>query len=166
MKKVVILEACDGAGKSYLAKQLHDQYGYEIEKTGPPPSSGDVSALYRHRLRTALARSTRTVFDRLHTGEAIYGPLLRGVDRMGVDGLDSIERIIAENDVALIICCPPWDALVKGWRSKHDLIKTEHQLRMVRDAYFMHAVRLGVRVYDWTASNADEVLKGLIDAHS
>lgn len=163
MRKVVILEACDGAGKSYLAKQLHDQYGYSIVKTGPPAPDRDVAVTYLDVLYNALAYPGRTLFDRHYLGEAIYGPLLRGVDRMGPDGLAVVERVIADHDVRLIICCPPWDVLVKGWSGKDDLLKKETQLRWVNDQYLYHAERLSLQPYDWTATDAETTLKEMLE---
>lgn len=164
MRKIVILEGPDGGGKSWLATQLHDVYGYRIVKTGPPALDGDVTAAYLAALHEALQRPGRVVFDRLHTGESIYGPLLRGVDRMGADGLMRIELVINFTGVKLIIVCPPWEALVAGWRAKNDLLKTEDALRQVHDAYLGHAARLGITPYDWTAADAEERLKEMIDA--
>ena len=165
MRKVIILEGVDGSGKSTLARRLHDTCGYEIIKTGPPAPRVNVTMVYLNALLQAIYQPEYFVFDRLHLGEAIYGPLLRGIDRMGSDGLALVERVIAEHGdrVRLIICCPPWDILVKGWRSKDDLVKDEATLRKVCDAYMEHAVRLGVRTYDWTAPDAEEVLKGLLE---
>ena len=49
-----------------------------------------------------------------------------------------------------------------GWRSKEDLVKNEATLRTVRERYLEEADRLGLTPYDWTAPNAEEILKGLI----
>ena len=165
MRKVVILEGCDGSGKTTLAGALTRRrgYSYSVVKTGPPVPGYDVAVAYLDEIYAALARLGRTLFDRLHLGEKIYGPLLRGEDRMGRDGLATIERVMATHDVSLIICCPPWDTLVASWRSKDDLLKNETQVRHVYDAYLCEAVRLGITPYDWTAPNAEEILKGLIE---
>ena len=163
MRKIVVLEGCDGGGKTTLAGWLRDMHGYTIVKTGPPEPGGDLTRTYIDALHDAMVRTGRTVFDRLHLGEAIYGPLLRGVDRIGIEGLAMIERDIALRNVRLIICAPPWDALVAGWASKEDVLKNVIQLKYVYDAYLAHAARLGVAPYDWTAPNAQEVLKGLIE---
>ncbi len=120
--------------------------------------------MYLLALTDALDRPCCTVFDRLHIGEAIYGPLLRGTDRMGLDGLKVLERVIQLIGARLIIVCPPWDTLVAGWRAKNDLLKTEDALRQVHDAYLGHAARLGITPYDWTAADAEERLKEMIDA--
>jgi thymidylate kinase len=157
MKKVIILEGPDGGGKTTLASWLHNTHGYVIVKTGPP-GPGDVNAAYTAVLNAAIGRPDKTVFDRLHLGEAIYGPLLRGVDRMGADGLALIEQIIADNNVQLIICCPPWNVLVDGWRAKDDLLKNESQLRTVYNRYVEEAKRLKLAVYDWTVLDAEERL--------
>ena len=164
MRKIVILEGPDGGGKSCLAAQLHDVYGYRIVKTGPPPPYGDVTTAYLLALTDALDRPYCTVFDRLHLGEAIYGPLLRGDDKMTIDGLKVLERVIRLIGARLIIVCPPWDTLAARWRAKDDLLKTEDALRQVRDAYLGHAARLGLKPYDWTAADAEERLKEMIDA--
>jgi hypothetical protein len=165
MRKVIILEGCDGSGKTTLAGALMRKRGfnYNVVKTGPPKPDYDVAVAYLDAIYAALSKLDRTLFDRLHLGEKIYGPLLRGEDRMGKDGLATIERVIAAHDVALVICCPPWDALVAGWRSKDDLLKNETQLRHVYDAYLREVERLGITPYDWTALNAENVLKGLIE---
>ena len=163
MVKIILLEGADGSGKSHLAAWLHDTHGYDIVKTGPPPLNGNVAAMYLDALTSALKWPGRTVFDRLHIGEAIYGPILRSEDRMGPEGMAAMERVIARHGVRLIICSPPWDTLVAGWRSKDDLLKNEATLRTVRERYLEEADRLGITPYDWTASDAEERLKEMIE---
>ena len=163
MKKVIILEGPDGGGKTTLANWLHNTHGYNIVKTGPP-GPGDVTATYLNALTAAIERPDKTVLDRLHLGEAIYGPLLRGVDRMGPGGLAAIEWAIANcSDVRLVIVCPPWDVLVEGWRSKDDLLKDERQLRTIYDAYLAHAARLGVKPYDWTIATTSTIKELIVE---
>jgi thymidylate kinase len=157
------LEGADGSGKSTLANWLRDIHGYEIVKTGPPAPTGNLTVTYLDALHTAIRGPGRTVFDRCHLGEAVYGPILRGVDRIGIEGLAAIERVIAKHDVRLIICSPPWKTLVAGWRSKDDLLKDEATLRTVYERYQEEAARLGIVPYDWTAADATERLKEMIE---
>jgi hypothetical protein len=63
-----------------------------------------------------------------------------------------------------VICVPPWETLHTAWLSKDDLLKTTDQLRRVRDRYLEEAARLGLKTYDWTAPDAEETLRGLIEA--
>ena len=163
MRKVIILEGCDGSGKTFLANWLHDTHGYDIVKTGPPPPTGSVTVMYLDALTSAVKRPGHTVFDRLHTGEAIYGPILRGEDRIGPEGMAVMERVIARHGIKLIICSPPWETLVAGWRSKDDLLKNEATLRTVRERYLEEADRLGIVPYDWTVPDAEERLKEMIE---
>lgn len=162
MRKVVVLEGPDGGGKTTLANYLRDTHDYDIVKTGPP-STDDATTEYLDVLYTAI-HGQPTVLDRCHLGEAIYGPLLRGADRMGADGLSVIERVIARHGVRLIICAPPWQTLVEGWRSKEDLVKDEATLRTIYDKYLAHAARLSIVPYDWTAADAELALMKLLEA--
>ena len=165
VSRMVILEGCDGSGKTTLAGALMRKRGYDytVVKTGLPEPGYDVAVAYLDAIYAALARPGRTLFDRLHLGEKIYGPLLRGEDCMGQDGLATIERVMAAHNIALIICAPPWETLVAGWRSKDDLLKNEAQLRYVYDAYLHEAARLGITPYDWTAPDAKERLKEMLE---
>jgi len=158
----VILEGCDGAGKSHLANWLRNTYGYAIIKTGPPAPTGNLIVTYLDALYAAI-HGQPTVLDRLHTGECIYGPILRGVDRIGIEGMALMEHVIANHSVRLIICSPPWETLVAGWRHKEDLLKDENTLRTVYERYLEEAARLGLEVYDWTAKDAEEKLKEMIE---
>ena len=154
---IVILEGCDGSGKTALANQLRDELGYHIVKTGPPAPGESTFKSYTTALleavEVAVYNNHRTVFDRHYLGETIYGPLLRGRDMLGIHGRDLIEALIVVCEAVVVICAPPWEVLVKGWSGKDDLLKYESQLRAVNDAYLVEAARLGLEVYDWTSSN-------------
>jgi hypothetical protein len=147
---VVILEGPDGGGKTTLARWLRDQRGYQIVKTNAPSPKENVFKSYTDSLLAAVESGQPTVLDRHYLGEGIYGPLLRGEDRLGRQGRDLLERLIAACGVRLVICSPPWAELVKGWAGKDDLLKRQAQLRQVRQAYLSESRRLGLEVYDWT----------------
>lgn len=147
---VVILEGPDGGGKTTLARWLRDQRGYQIVKTNAPSPKENVFKSYTDSLLAAVESGQPTVLDRHYLGEGIYGPLLRGEDRLGRQGRDLLERLIVARGVKLVICSPPWAKLVKGWAGKDDLLKRQAQLRQVRQAYLSEARRLGLEVYDWT----------------
>ena len=147
---IVILEGPDGGGKSTLAKKLPDMAGYQIVKTNAPRPGENLFKSYTDSLLAAVKSKQPVVLDRHYLGESVYGPLLRDEDRLGRQGRDLIERLIAARGVRLVICSPPWVALVKGWAGKDDLLKRQTQLRQVRQAYLGEARRLGLEVYDWT----------------
>jgi hypothetical protein len=158
--KIIVLEGCDGGGKTTLANYLHDTLGYQIVKTNAPKPGEDVFRSYTDSLMTAIASGLPTVFDRHYMGETIYGPLLRGQDGLGVHGVALLERVIAARGVRLVICAPPWETLEAGWRSKDDLLKKVDQLRHVAATYQKEAARLSLQVYDWTRDQPLTVLDG------
>jgi thymidylate kinase len=80
---LVIIEGCDGTGKSTLAARLAERLdGAEVLHLGPPK---------RHPLEeTVLALDDYTpgsgrhvIVDRFHLGEMIYGPIYRGESKLG-----------------------------------------------------------------------------------
>ena len=158
LANVVILEGCDGSGKTTLASWLCEALYYQIIHTGPPKPGEDVFKSYTDSLMTAVASGRRVVIDRHYMGERIYGPLLRGRDGLGSHGAALLERVIAARGVNLVICAPPWERLEAGWKSKDDLLKKVDQLRYVAEAYQGEAARLGLKVYDWTQDRPLSVL--------
>ncbi|MEU1015529.1 hypothetical protein [Streptomyces sp. NPDC005898] len=49
--RTLVLEGCDGAGKSTLAAHLADQHGFTVVHSPRTPDSLDLIARYRERLR-------------------------------------------------------------------------------------------------------------------
>ena len=146
---IIILEGPDGGGKSTLARQYEVQ-GFNIIKTNAPKPGEDVLRSYHESLSLAIAGGVPTAFDRHYLGECIYGPLLRGEDRLGARGKAIVEETIGDYGVKLIICLPPWDALRAGWASKSDLVTDEDTLKRIAERYREEAARLNIPVYDWT----------------
>jgi hypothetical protein len=157
LARVIILEGCDGSGKTTLATRMKDECGYRIVKTNAPRPGDDVFELYTDAILEATEGGDRVAFDRHYLGELIYGPLLRGRDGLGPQGRDLLERLIAGRGVRLVICAPPWKRLVEGWRKKDDLLKREDQLRAVHDGYLRETKRLGIATYDWTREDLPDL---------
>lgn len=137
MSHVIILEGPDGGGKTTLANHLRDRYGYQIRKTNQPRPGEDLFTSYTQSLMDALNDWRPSVFDRHYLGECIYGPIMRGEDRLGEMGRTLIERLCAANGVTVLICKPNYSTLVEAWEAKkgEDYLKTQGQLTAVNDAY-------------------------------
>jgi hypothetical protein len=114
---IIILEGPDGAGKTILAHELCTRLHLGYHHEGPPPLH--VEPLYHYGALLDAARYQRVVFDRLALGERVYGPLLRGHDRLGAEGWRVMRRLIVAVGAAEVLCLPPFHVVHDNWRAKH-----------------------------------------------
>jgi hypothetical protein len=139
MGKVIILEGPDGGGKTTLANELVKR-GFHYRHEGPPPEGVDLIAYYLKILNDSIESPQDTVHDRLWLGEMVYGPIFRGVDRLGKEGLEKFIEIHNSNPIYQFICMPSRDALKKNYAIKmldsSDYVKGFDNLWRIYDKYW------------------------------
>ncbi len=168
MGRVVILEGPDGGGKTALADRLVQRYGFAYRHEGPPRGS-NVSLLHRYGRkleRAAYGHGHRgVVFDRFHVGETVYGPVARGEDQVGRDGLTVMDRLLTATDSRLVFCLPPFSACLDVWSRRHaageEFITSKRNLRRVYDLYAKYAATHPNRmIYDWRNVDQEKTVLG------
>ena len=148
----VIIEGPDGAGKTSLARFICHRHTMAYHHEGPPP---DGSAL--HHYAGLLMNTTKpTVFDRLHLGELVYGPLLRGDSKLAPADVDLLNEVILNRCITVVACLPPWETCFANNRDKDEFIKDEVTLHAAYDAWSVllrnPRFQVNLRLYDYTAS--------------
>lgn len=155
MKRHVIIEGPDGAGKTTLAKQLQKKYKLEYHHEGPPPA--EPSAL-QHYAGLLLRTEAPTVFDRLHLGELVYGPLLRNGSRLKPTDIVLMDRLLNARGITTILCLPPWDVCLANTKTKEELIQNEDTLLNAYKAWDEVASNHPVDfIHDYTADSKVEL---------
>lgn len=97
MKKIIIIEGCDGQGKSFLANQIMEKYRNHVYIHNAV--TNDIPSLHHNTITTALmaAHEHEVVIDRLHLSEHIYGTIFRNGPTYNVkqfdDNLNNMEDI-------------------------------------------------------------------------
>jgi hypothetical protein len=143
-----IIEGPDGAGKTALSCQICNHFSMAYHHEGPPPAElTELGAYYTNRL---LEAKEPTVFDRLHLGELIYGPLLRGGHRLSPGGQQFVNSAIVATGSTVVICLPPWPTCLVNNRSKEELIKDEVLLKLAYDGWAHLAEETAAIIFDYT----------------
>ena len=75
---LIVLDGCDGAGKTTLAAALANRHGHSLVHAALTPAGTDLFAKYH----AILARPGPQVLDRSFVSELVYGPLDRGHSRL------------------------------------------------------------------------------------
>jgi thymidylate kinase len=102
--QTVVLEGCDGAGKTTLAAHLTQAHGFTVVHSIRTPDHLDLAGRYRDLLQQPV----RLVLDRCFISELVYGPLRRGRSRLTwVQAFDLAEAVAARNGVFLHLTAPP-----------------------------------------------------------
>jgi thymidylate kinase len=102
--RTVVIEGCDGAGKSNLARQLVAQYGFVAVHCPRTPDHQDLM----NRYRELLARPGRLALDRSFLSELVYGPLYRNGSRLTWDQALALAHLVTQRDgIFLHLTEPP-----------------------------------------------------------
>lgn len=165
---IIILEGPDGGGKTTLARELAELLRLEYRHEGPPPPN--VNVLHHYGRLLDDARSKDVVFDRLALGERIYGPLLRGEDRLGVGGWEIFHRLVTAVDAFSVLCLPSLEVCISNWRAKtNDLLTNTLQVETAWAGYaHLHGVHESLFdqwVFDYTRTGSFDSLVRQLSAH-
>ncbi len=163
---IIILEGPDGAGKTTLADELVDRYGFNYQHQGPYPEIPG-KGIVRQNVEKILATAKQpTVFDRLHVGERVYGPVYRGTDRLGAHGHRAVDRYLAGRSAVLVVVLDDEHEIIKCWRARQssEMYKDEDKLREVcrrySDGDLIVTSYLPATMYRWrTGSTAERLMR-------
>ena len=147
---IYVLEGPDFAGKTTLAasirnnivRQTEGGIDIQIVHNGQPPEGVNLFAHYVAQVMEAHNRdlgvsSTHTLFDRLHIGEAVYGPKYRGDSQLSFHQLRAIDELLDDlGAVKIFVDAADADLLARfrGTRGD-DLVTDEHDLLTLAREY-------------------------------
>lgn len=137
---IIVLEGPDGCGKSTLAHQLDEELtkqGHDtvVLKFGQPtlecPFEEYEKTLYPH-----IEAGKTIICDRLHLGERVYGPLLRGHDRLGNDAAwRHVELFLAAHNALVVFPTTPYSELKQRLQRRGDDLISLEQLPNIVSCY-------------------------------
>ena len=129
--EVIVLEGCDGVGKTTVAARLVDAYGYARVHSGRTPDGVDLASRYR----TILARPGKLVLDRSFVSELVYGPLQHGRSRISIAEAASLASIIAEREGVLVHLTGQPEEIAARLRARDGHSPPLRKIRELLDAY-------------------------------
>jgi thymidylate kinase len=101
---LVLIEGCDGAGKTTLAQAIARIDGAEVRHSPVTPPSIDLLTWY-HGI---LSQPGPLILDRCFLSEAVYGPLYRGRSRLTAADVTQLTRhVIERNGVFVHVTADP-----------------------------------------------------------
>jgi len=101
--RTVVIEGCDGTGKTTLARRLTGEHGFSHVHATRTPDHLDLTTRYLHILDT----DNRLVMDRSFVSELVYGPLQRGRSRLTwAQVLDLAEAVTQRTGVFIHLTAP------------------------------------------------------------
>ena len=96
--EVIVLEGCDGTGKSTIAAALGSHHGYAVLHSARTPDGADLTERYN----AILADPRRIVLDRSFISELVYGPLDHDRSRLMPGDAAALARRVAERGGVLV----------------------------------------------------------------
>lgn len=160
---VTIFEGPDGGGKTTLAERWARYYARVADREplrlnhGPYlGKSGDHIAT--EYLRDLLIGEHPVLVDRSWPSEGVYGPTVRGVDRLMIAHRRVFERVALSAQAVVVVCLPPYERCKAAYLARKELeyLESDEQLREVYGRFAAYVSLTQYHVvptfkYDYTA---------------
>lgn len=174
---IIVVEGPDFAGKSTLVKKLEKHHKSKgrtvnvVHTTQPDPEDHlPLFVRYVDDIKYAIevqGDDGVVIFDRLHIGEAIYGPRYRGESRISELQMEVLDQLLTDIG-ALKVFVDTADAdLLHRFRGDRgeDFVKDEDALLQIADEYRQLLGNGTNRLHGWIRwTNAYERMLGIAGA--
>lgn len=168
---MIIVEGPDNAGKSTLVKQLMelDPQLKKIRRKRFNPRNGETigSSYLQALINEEIVKSHGyAIADRMLASECIYGELFRDGCRMTEAEHFAIRGVLSAYRAMIIHCDAPDEVIIKSWKEREQLYDDPLIIaRAYRERISSLFPGMLVLRYDWTARDADQHRKHIIDLH-
>lgn len=166
---MIILEGCDSAGKSTLAKELQKRFRWPYRPAGGPPKSREEIRGRQAAIEAVLTAKQHVIIDRVPViSDTVYGTVLRRpvlhFDQTDFDRFLALKKCV-------IYCRPPNQILmqvvnnheVKPHETAEHVAAMQANARACIDAYDELMQRVPNKMYDWTGRYVDTTMDELCD---
>jgi thymidylate kinase len=128
---VVVLEGCDGTGKTSLATALARGYDFRVVHSSRTPDRTDLTDRYSN----LIAEPGNIVLDRSFISELVYGPLDHGHSRLTLaDAIDLATRVSQRGGILVHLTGSP-GIIAARLRARDGTAASAERLRAIIDAY-------------------------------
>ncbi len=108
---LIVLEGPDGGGKTMLADRLRGQMGFGyVHVTNPEPGDN----VFMHHFSPIRGVKNRTIIDRLHWSDDVYGAVLRGGPGLTDQEFGFFDGYVASRSGVFVLCSPPLDKVLEN----------------------------------------------------
>jgi hypothetical protein len=123
---LIVVEGCDGSGKSRLVKRLHEDLGIELSPEAGLSKAERNDPAYRSRssirqrtykglTREVVGVRGPCLYDRFFFSELIYSSVYERTCAFGPGEDLHIGRVLNACKIPVIFCRPPWEEIAKKW---------------------------------------------------
>lgn len=150
---LIIVEGCDGAGKTTVCDRLDHllttEFGYTVLRTsaGVPEPGQDPYDTYERQLPDPRGLgSVAVVADRWHWGEPVYGPIMRGNDTLGLAGFRHVELYVKSRGAVVLLLTNDVKVLRDRINERGDQYVMASQVQEIQAGYEALIEKTGVPI--------------------
>ena len=148
--KNIIIEGCDGTGKTTLCKKLAERYGWDIvHVTSKDPNDFDF---YRQTMRKRNA-----IFDRHFLGEMIYPKVYSRKGNLKLSDIEWFRYYAVDTETCIIVLTADIDEIKKRLTERGELPFVFDKVDAINEQFLELARKFMIQVFDTSIDSFEKI---------
>lgn len=148
--KRIIIEGCDGTGKTTLCKLLADKYGLDIVHiTSKDPNDFDF---YKQTMR-----KSNVVYDRHFLGEMIYPKIYNRKGNLNLYDIEWFRNYAIETKTCVIVLTTDIDEIKRRLTERGELAFVFDKVDKINEQFVSLANRFMFKIFDTSVDSFDKI---------
>ena len=150
--KNIVVEGCDGTGKTTLCKKLAERYGWDVvHVTSKDPNDFDF---YKQTLRKA-----NVVYDRHFLGELIYPRVYNRKGNLSLYDAEWFTHYSCDTKTCVIVLTASMDEIKRRLTERGELKFVFDKVESINRQFLNLADRFNLRVFDTMVDSFEDICK-------
>lgn len=153
---LIIIEGCDGTGKTTLANKLIEDFKFSYNKENKPPYDGFKYYIDR---ATSFKSGDNIILDRFHLGEIVYPSIKKDRTPLDLTKQHLIERALIPQNTLLILGKTSKDFIINTFNTRGETYVNEDEIDEIVRLFDIHYKEsfLNKIIYDVEKFNYNEI---------